>query len=94
VFCYAVLSSFLLAVFLIKYRTEFILSFPLFTLLFAYYLYMAMQTISAAQRPEKLHKDKKLMSILVSLILVLILLAFIDIPYIEKLFQSRFMELT
>ena len=35
-FVYAVLASFLLAVFLIKYRTELILSFPIFTLLFAY----------------------------------------------------------
>lgn len=92
-FVYAVLSSFLLAVFLIKYRTEFILSFPLFTLLFAYYLYMAMQTASAALRPENLHMDKRLMSILVSLLLILVLLAFIDIPYIKTLVQSRFTEI-
>lgn len=92
-FVYAVSSSFLLAVFLIKYKTEFVLSFPLFTLLFAYYLYMAMQPASAAQRPEKLHKDKWLVSIVLSLILLLSLLAFVDIPYIETLFQSRFSQI-
>ena len=92
-FVYAALASFMLAVFLIKYRTELILSLPLFTLLFAYYLYMAMQTASAAQRPEKLYKDKNLLSISAALILVLIFLTFVDIPYVETLFNCRFTEI-
>ena len=92
-FVYAVLASFLLAVFLIKYRTELILSFPIFTLLFAYYLYMAMQTASAAQRPERLYRDKTLLSISAALILVLLILTFVNIPHIETLFQCRFTEI-
>jgi decaprenyl-phosphate phosphoribosyltransferase len=92
-FVYALMASFLLAVFLLKYRTEFILSFPFFTLLFAYYLYMSMQTASAAQRPEKLHKDKVLISILILLITVLTILSFKDIPSFTSIIQSRFTEI-
>lgn len=91
-FVYAIMASFLLSAFLLKYRTELILSFPLFALLFSYYLYMAMQKASAAQRPEKLHKDKTLIMILLLLIFVLIILSFIDIPQIERLLKSRFTE--
>jgi 4-hydroxybenzoate polyprenyltransferase len=92
-FVYAVMASFLLSAFLVKYRTELILIFPLFTLLFAYYLYMAMQTASAAQRPEKLHQDKILMLVLLLLISGFIILFFIDIPLLEKLMTSRFTEI-
>jgi 4-hydroxybenzoate polyprenyltransferase len=92
-FVYAVLSSFLLAVFLLKYRNEFILSFPFFTLLFSYYLYMSMQTASAAQRPEKLHKDKMLIFILLLLCSVLVILSFNDIPGLSAVIQSRFVEI-
>jgi decaprenyl-phosphate phosphoribosyltransferase len=92
-FVYALLASFLLAIFLLKYRSEFILSFPLFTLLFAYYLYMSMQTASAAQRPEKLHKDKVLIFILLLLLSVLTILSFKDIPRLESVIQSRFTEI-
>lgn len=92
-FVYAIMASFLLSVFLVKYRTELILLFPLFTLLFAYYLFMSMQKASAAQRPEKLHEDKILMAILLLLILGFIALFFFDMPVLEKLIASRFTEI-
>ncbi|HME44438.1 MAG TPA: UbiA prenyltransferase family protein [Syntrophorhabdales bacterium] len=92
-FVYAIMASFLLSVFLLKYRTELILSFPLFTLLFAYYLHMAMQRESAAQRPEELHKDRGLVIILMLLIAALTVLSFIDMPWLETILQSRFTEI-
>src|SRR3546814_13005906 len=39
-FLYAQMAAFFLAVFLIKYRVEYLISFPLFALLFATYLWM------------------------------------------------------
>jgi len=92
-FVYAIMASFLLSAFLVKYRTELILIFPLLTLLFAYYLYMAMQKASAAQRPEKLYNDKILIVILLLLTFGFIILFFIDIPVLEKLITSRFTEI-
>jgi len=91
-FVYAIMASFLLATFLVKYRTELILIFPFFTLLFAYYLFMAMQKASAAQRPEKLHHDKMLIVILLLLTAGFTILFFIDIPLLEKIIMSRFTD--
>jgi 4-hydroxybenzoate polyprenyltransferase len=91
-FVYAIMASFLLSAFLVKYRTELILIFPVFTVLFAYYLYMSLQKASAAQRPEKLHNDKILIFILILLISSFIVLFFIDMPGLEKLIMSRFTE--
>jgi 4-hydroxybenzoate polyprenyltransferase len=91
-FVYAIMASFLLSAFLVKYKTELILTFPVFTVLFAYYLYMSLQKASAAQRPEKLHNDKILIFILILLISSFIVLFFIDMPGLEKLIMSRFTE--
>ena len=91
-FVYSIMASFLLSAFLLKYRTELILSFPLFALLFGYYLYMAMQKGSAAQRPEKLHKDKVLIVILLLLVGLLGILSVVDIPQLERLLKSTFTE--
>lgn len=89
-FIYAIMASFMLAVFLIKYRTEYVLSFPLLTLLFGYYLHMALQPTSIAQRPEKLHRDMPLMAILLVLLVVMAILTFVDVPIIEKILQTHF----
>lgn len=92
-FVYAIMASFLLSAFLVKYRSELILMFPLFTLLFSYYLYMSLQKASAAQKPEILHNDKKLIVIILLLISCFIILFFIDIPVLEKLIMNRFTEI-
>ncbi|MCF8482131.1 MAG: UbiA prenyltransferase family protein [Rhodospirillum sp.] len=92
-FMYAVIANFLLAVFLIKYRTEYLLSFPLFAILFAYYLHLALKPASIAQRPERLHRDRGLIVILVFLTATLTLLSFIDIPLLEQAASSHFLQL-
>ncbi len=89
-FVYSVMASFLLAVFLLKYRSEYVLSFPFFTALFGYYLYMALQPASAAQRPEILHRDVRLVLMLVALTTVMAVLTFVDMPLFNELIQSRF----
>ena len=53
-FVYAQMAAFFLAVFLIKYRIEYLLSLPIFTALFAVYLEVGLQPGSSAQAPEKL----------------------------------------
>jgi 4-hydroxybenzoate polyprenyltransferase len=92
-FVYAIMASFTLAVFLVKYRTEYVLSFPLFTGLFAYYLHMTLQTASAAQRPERLHRDRVLVGIVLALTIVMTVLTFVDMPVLDALTQSRFTQI-
>lgn len=91
-FVYAVMATFLIAVFLIKYRVEYILSFPIITLLFGYYLHLGLKSSSVAQRPEALHQDKILILIMVCLISLMAVLSIVSIPALEGLLQSTFME--
>ena len=89
-FLYALLSSFFLAVFLIKYRIEYILTMPAFALLFAQYLSISLKPDSVAQRPEKLFREPRLI-LSVSLVVVLcIITTFFDIPVLEPLASQHY----
>ena len=87
-FLYAILSSFFLGVFLIKYRMEFILSLPFFALLFVWYLRMGMRKRSVAQTPEKLYKEKRFLSFVGVLCIVVTFCFFVDIPWLEEFFVT------
>ncbi len=84
-FFYALSSAFFLGVFLVKYRIEFLLSFPLFAILFVWYAHIAMKPHSASQAPEKLYQERAFMSYVVFLGIVVIGLFFVDIPQLEIL---------
>ncbi len=82
-FFYALCATFLIGIFLLKYRIEYVVAMPFLFLLFCYYLYIAHKPDSAAQKPEKLFREKKLM-ILVGVIAVLfVVLTVVDIPVME-----------
>lgn len=83
IFFYALTSSFFLGAFLIKHRAELILSFPLFSILFAWYLKIAFEPNSIVQTPEKLYKDKWFIAFVVFLICIVTMLIYIDIPILE-----------
>jgi 4-hydroxybenzoate polyprenyltransferase len=80
IFSCAIFSSFFLGIFLIKYRVEYILLFPLITILFVWYLSIGMRPLSAAQSPEKLFREKKFFLFTLFLIGFTIMLSLIDIP--------------
>jgi len=84
-FFYAISSGFFLGVFLIKYRVEFLLSFPLFALLFVWYAYIAMKPHSASQTPEKLYREPKFVAYVIFLAIVVTTLFFIDIPWMKSM---------
>ena len=69
-----------LGVFLIKYRIEYLLTFPLFALLFAWYLAVGLRPRSIAQTPEKLYSEGRFVTFVIFLCLVVILLLYIDLP--------------
>lgn len=86
-FFYALTASLLLGVFLIKYRIEYLLTVPLFALLFTQYFSLSMEADSAAQAPEKLYKEKSLVIVVFALVASVAILTFIDIPALAILME-------
>jgi 4-hydroxybenzoate polyprenyltransferase len=82
---YAICSAFFLGIFLIKYRIEFLLTFPLFALLFTWYLSIGLKDDSAAQAPEKLYSEAKFMIFVAVLCVSVTVLFFVDLPLLYKL---------
>ncbi len=84
-FFYALLASFLLGVFLVKYRIEYVLALPFFALLFTWYLAIALRADSAAQAPEKLHRERRFLGFCLLLTVVVAVLTFVELPFLEAL---------
>ena len=86
-FFYALNSVFFLGIFLVKYRIEYILLFPLVSLLFVEYLLIAMKDHASAYAPEKLHRQTRLMVILAVIVCLLVGLFLVRIPGLDFLLQ-------
>lgn len=82
-FFYALCATFLIGIFLLKYRIEYIVAIPVLFFLFCYYLYIAYKPDSAAQKPEKLFREKKLMILVGILVVLFAVLTVVDIPVME-----------
>jgi len=92
-FLYALLSVFFLAIFLIKYRVEYILAVPFVIALFAYYIILSMQPESSAQKPERLFQERGLILLVAMLTVAFILLSFIDLPLLAVLTSQQFIAI-
>ncbi len=86
-FFYALCASFFLAIFLIKYRIEFLFSFPLFAALFTWYLALGLKENSPTQNPEKLFQERGFMAFVLFLTLAVVLLFVLDIPELRILLK-------
>lgn len=85
---YGMCSAFFLGIFLVKYRIEFVISFPFLAFLFAWYLAIGFRAKSAAQTPEKLYKEKKFVAYVMFVIAIMAALFLVDIPMIAWLVES------
>lgn len=92
-FVYALASSFVLAVFLMKYRIEYLLIAPVVIALFAHYLALSMQPGSSAQKPEKLIRERGLMALVALLTALFVLLTFVNIPALEPLAGQKYISI-
>ena len=72
--------------FIIRYRIELILSFPLIALVMAVYLSLAFKEDSAVQRPEGLHTEWRLMAAIILCAALMVILLFVDVPLISRIF--------
>lgn len=84
-FFYALNSVFFSGIFMIKYRIEFLLAILPLCGLFCYYLYISQKNDSAAQKPEKIFREKGLILYVLIFILLVALLLVVDIPILEPL---------
>ena len=86
-FFYAICSAFFLGVFLIKYRIEFLLTFPLFSLMFAWYLAIGLKPHSAAEAPERLFTERRFVAFVALLCAIAGILFYVDIPWLHILVE-------
>jgi hypothetical protein len=83
---YAVTSMLFFGAFIMRYRMELILAFPLVALLMSIYFGLSFRHESSVQNPEKLYREPWLMSILVLTVLAFVILLFVDVPWISEVF--------
>ncbi len=79
--------------FLIRYRFELILAFPLVALVMAIYLGLAFKENSAVQRPEGLYREPALMAAVGGCTLCMGILMFTDIPILHQIFEPTILLL-
>ena len=91
-FVYALCSSFFLAVFLIKYRIEYLLTMPVVIALFSYYLALSMKPGSSAQKPENLYREKGLIFLIALLTALFVLATVVNLPFIGVFAGQRYIS--
>jgi decaprenyl-phosphate phosphoribosyltransferase len=76
-----------LGAFVMRYRLELILAFPLVALVMAMYLDLSFKEDSAVQRPEGLYREPKLMAAVIVCAVAMAALMLVDIPVLEDIFN-------
>jgi 4-hydroxybenzoate polyprenyltransferase len=92
-FVYGLLSTFFLAVFLIKYRIEYLMLMPALIAIFGHYLSLAMRSKSSAQNPEHLFRERKLMYLVALFTILFVTTTLLDMPALTELSSQRYIEL-
>jgi 4-hydroxybenzoate polyprenyltransferase len=90
---YALLSSMALAIFIVKYRIEYILVLPAIALLFGQYLALSMRPASTAQKPELLFQERGLLGLVAVIVALFVVLTIINISALEPLTTQHYIEI-
>jgi 4-hydroxybenzoate polyprenyltransferase len=83
---YAVLGAQFSGMFMLRYRIELVLMTPLVAGLFAYYLHLCDNRLSAVQHPERLFRERGFSIYVVACLAVFILLMFVEVPVLHDWF--------
>ena len=83
---YAASAMLFLGAFIVRYRVELVLSFPLVALVMAIYFHLAFDEHSPAQNPESLHRHRGLMASVMLCAVVMTALLFVDLPALQRMF--------
>lgn len=88
-FFYVTSFALFLGVFIIRYHLELILIFPLVSGFICYYMAMTLRPDSAAQKPEKLFRERGLMAYLSLCLIAFFGLMFVHIPALYEFFNVQ-----
>lgn len=83
---YASAAMLFLGAFVIRYRLELLLSFPIIAFVMATYMRMAFKPNSSAQRPETLYRERLLMGSILLCATVIIFALVVDLPLLRAIF--------
>ena len=89
---YAQGFAFMMAIFLLKYRIEYLVVIPLFIALFAY-MRLALTPDSAAARPEELMRQPALLIGAALTMALFGVLSFVNLPWLNGLTSSNLIHL-
>ncbi|WP_375688672.1 UbiA family prenyltransferase [Pseudooceanicola sp. LIPI14-2-Ac024] len=90
---YALSCAFFMAIFLIKYRIEYVILFPCIVALFAVYYTLALTPDSVARKPERLYSSTPVIATSAVTLAVFLLATFLSIPQLEELTSQKFIAL-
>ena len=76
-------ATIFIAIFMVKYRIEYLLAMPFVFGLFCFYLWISFKPDSAVQKPEKLYREKKLIAYIAVLCVILFVLTFVDLDFLN-----------
>jgi 4-hydroxybenzoate polyprenyltransferase len=85
---YAAACMLFFGAFMMRYRIELILSFPVVAWLMAVYFSLSFRHESAVQNPERLYREPRLMIPLGICVALIVLLLFVNLPWIGTLFPK------
>jgi decaprenyl-phosphate phosphoribosyltransferase len=81
---YAATSMLFFGAFIMRYRMELILAFPLVAWLMSVYFGLSFRHESAVQNPEKLYREPRLILVLGLCIAAFLILLFVDLPWFTE----------
>jgi ABC-type dipeptide/oligopeptide/nickel transport system permease subunit len=85
---YAATAMLFFGAFVMRYRMEMVLAFPFIALLMAVYFNLSFIPDSPVQNPEKLFREPLLMILLTACCLVLVVMTFVDLPWLAQMFPK------
>lgn len=83
---YASTAMLFFGAFVVRYRIELILSFPLVALTMALYLQLSFQPSSPVEHPEKLYRQKGLMVVVALAAISMVTLLFVNVDFVDQFF--------
>jgi len=83
---YAASAMLFFGAFIMRYRMEMVLAFPVVALLMAEYFKLSFEHDSAVQNPEKLFRERRLMVLLFICVALLTCLLFVNVPLVTRMF--------
>jgi hypothetical protein len=88
---YSAAAMLFFGAFIIRYRLELVLSFPLVAIVMAAYLELGFRADSAAQNPERLYHEPTLMLAVTVCTVVMVALMYVDLPVLHELIDPSFL---